>query len=208
MVFFFGRQARADLIAGPTNFGSVGGSDTFWGIQFTALQASTLTGFDYNHRNPAPFGNPISGTISLNDLTSNSNVYSYNYSADAPQVIGLAPNVSLVAGHVYQLVATSTVVSGGNDELFEYIHPFGTAPAYAFSDSDISVTQGAFSSGSFEDAYAWGAFTNIATNDGQIIQVAQSAPEPSSLFLVAGIVGLGGGACCWRRRGQDARSRA
>ena len=90
LAFLAGGQTRADLIVGPSSFGTVGGSDTYWGIQFTALCASTLTGVDYNHRNPVPFGNPDSGTISLKDVTSNSTVYTYNYAANAPQVIALA----------------------------------------------------------------------------------------------------------------------
>jgi hypothetical protein len=184
-------QAEAGLIAGPTTFSVVGGADTFWGIQFTALQNTTLTGFDYHH-NPTTFGNPFTGTISLNDLTSLSTPYSFNYGVNSPTVLSLAPNVGLVSGHIYQLVASSSIVSGGNDEVYEYITTFGgTAPAYPASNSDISVTQGAFSSGGFQNSSAWGAFSNIAT--------AQAVPEPAALGLFAlGLTGLAGHG--WRRR--------
>ena len=42
-------QVSADTIAGPSSFAVVGGTTPVWGIQFTALDNSTLTGFDYNH---------------------------------------------------------------------------------------------------------------------------------------------------------------
>jgi hypothetical protein len=173
-------QASAASIAGPSSFTVVGGGDSFWGLQFTALQASTLTGFDYNHRAPT-FGNPISGTISLNDVTSGTTVYSATYGVNVAQVIAFAPNVALRAGDVYQLVASSTTVLGGNDEVYSYIAKFGgTAPNYTDADTDIAITQGAFSSGGFQNSAAWGAFTNIATQSGTNIGI-QSVPEPASV---------------------------
>lgn len=192
LTVFMAAEVKADVMVGPTSFGTVGGSDTYWGIQFTALHDSTLTSFDYNHRDPVPFGNPITGTVSLNDLTTSTTVYTQNYGPDAPKVITYTPNVALHGGDVYQLVASSTVVSGANDELFEYSTTFGfTAPAYPAANSDIVVTQGAFSSGGFENAAAWGAFTNIST--------LQSVPEPSSVTLLGlGVVGIAGAA--WRKR--------
>lgn len=58
-------RLRAGTIAGPSSFGSVGGSDTYWGIQFDALQNSTLTGFDYNHRGPTNGSALFNGTITV-----------------------------------------------------------------------------------------------------------------------------------------------
>ena len=62
-------------------------------------------------------------------------------------------------GDVYQLVATSNVLFGANDEVYEYIMPFGTAPPYPASDAEISVTQGVFNNSPqpFQDTFAWGA---------------------------------------------------
>jgi hypothetical protein len=188
---------QAGVIAGPSAFSVVGGSDSLWGIQFTALDNSTLTGFDYNHRNPVPFGNPLTGTISVNDLTTSSTVYTYNYGTNAAQDLAFSGLiVSLTAGHDYQLVATSTVLYGGNDEVYEYITPFGTAPAYPTADSDIRVTQGVFNnSPGFQENYAWGAFTNITT--------MSAVPEPATSFG-AGMAALMGGALAWRNRRRTA----
>ena len=79
LTVFAAAEARAGVIVGPTTFSNVGGVDTLWGIQFTALQDATLTSFDYNH-NPTTFGNPFSGTVSVIDTTSSMTVYSANYS--------------------------------------------------------------------------------------------------------------------------------
>lgn len=183
-------QARAASIAGPSSFTSVGGSDTYWGIQFTALQGSTLVGFDYTHR-ANTFGNPLTGTISLNDITTSTTVYSTSYGANAAQVLAFTPNVALHSGDVYQLVASSTTSMGANDEVFSYtMSNMGVAPNYPDSDSDISVTQGAFSTGGSMNTEAWGAFTNITT---------QAVPEPASVCLFGlGIASLAGYA--WGRR--------
>ena len=59
------QQAKADIIVGPTisptdGHTHIGGSDSQWGIDFTALDNSVLTSFDYTHRT-ADFGNNFSG---------------------------------------------------------------------------------------------------------------------------------------------------
>jgi len=176
---------RAGTIVGPSSFGVVGGNDTIWGIQFTALDNSTLTSFDFNH-NPTTFGNPFSGTVSLNDVTASSTPYSNSYAAFSPNPIlfsGLS--VGLVAGHEYQLVATSNVLFGGNDEVYQYGVLNVPAFSYPVSDADISVTQGVFNMNpGFQESAAWGAFTNITTS---------SVPEPGSLILLGiGALGLVG----------------
>lgn len=179
MVVLSGGRARAGTVAGPASFGSVGGSDTYWGIQFDALTNSTLTGFDYNHRGPSNGNQFFTGTITVNDITSSTQVYTTNYGTSSPDPIaysGLA--ISLVAGHTYQLIASSNIVFGTNDELFAYTN------AFPQSDAEISVTQGVFTeTPGFMDANAWGAFNNITT--------AGSVPEPASLALFGmGLVGV------------------
>ncbi len=183
-------EAKAGFIAGPATFQVTGGSDTYWGIQFTALQNSTLTGVDYNHRSNM-FGDPFTGTISLIDTTTSVTTVLDNYPMNAPQVIVLTPNVALKAGDVYQLVASSSTVSNANDEIYTAISSYGgTAPNYPVSDAEISITGGAFSSGGSSNTQQWGAFNNIST---------QAVPEPASLTLFGlGVAGVAGYA--WRRR--------
>jgi hypothetical protein len=192
------RQARADIIAGPSSFPVIGSNDTSWGIQFTALQNSTLTGFDYHHH-PDTFGQPFTGTISLKDLTSNTTVYSTNYNTGTPTIIpytGL--NIPLTAGDVYQLVATSSIVSNANDEVFTYSSTFGGSfPPFPVANSDISVTQGVFNNNpGFTENNAWAAFGNITTS-------AAAVPEPTSLALFGMTIGAAG-LFGWRRRKQAA----
>ncbi|MFI5456701.1 MAG: PEP-CTERM sorting domain-containing protein [Isosphaerales bacterium] len=185
-------QVKADTIVGPSAFGSVGGNDTLWGIQFTALDNSTLTSFVYNH-NPTTFGNPFSGTISLNDLTAVTTPYTSPYAAFSPNPLPFSGlSVGLVAGHDYQLVATSNILFGANDEVYQY-GVLNTPPfSYPVSDTDITVTQGVFNNNpGFQESFAWGAFTNITTSS--------AVPEPGSLTLL-GIGALGLVGYVWRRK--------
>ena len=60
----------------------------------------------------------------------------------------------------------------------------GTAPVYPNSNADISVTKGVFDQNpGFQEANAWGAFSNITT---------APVPEPSTLAgaLVAAAMGV------------------
>ncbi len=194
-------RSNAAVIVGPTSWTTVGGSDTNWGIQFTALDSSVLTSFDYTHRT-ANFGNPFSGTITLKDATTNTTVYSTTYSPLAPtgnpalsvlHLTGL--NVSLKAGDVYDLFATSSIVFSANDEVSQFLVLNSPPLTYPTSDADISVTSGYFSGATtgFPANSAWAAFTNLTTSPPP---VAPATPEPSSLALL----GLGGfGLVAYRR---------
>jgi hypothetical protein len=178
-------QARAGSIAGPSSFSVVGGSDTMWGIEFLALQNSTLTGFDYHHH-PDTFGQPFTGTVSVYDETTNTTVYSSAYGTGTPTVISYSGlNVALQSGHLYGLIATSSIVSGGNDEVSQVLSPYSSDPAYPVSNADISVTGGIFSTGgAFQKSNYWAAFTNITTNSGAV-------PEPASISMLGvGIASL------------------
>src|SRR4051812_4930436 len=153
-------------MVGPTQFQIAGTGDSVWGIQFTALQDRVLRSFDYHHRSN-DFGNPFSGTITLKDITSNTIEFTYNYPTSTPTVLSITGvDAPLAAGHVYQLLATSSVLFGSTyDEVFEYSTAFGyTAPVYPASNADISVTQGIFNGNTgFQEANAWGAFSNLLT---------------------------------------------
>ena len=144
-----------------------------------------MTGFDYNH-NPTTFGNPFSGTVSLIDATTSTTPYSQAYAVGSPAVVPFTGlNIALAAGNVYQLVASSTIVSNGNDEVYQYGVLNSPPFAYPVSDTNISVTQGAFNNNpGFQESAARGAFTNITTTSAAV-------PEPSTLRLsLIGIVGV------------------
>jgi hypothetical protein len=178
-------RARASSIAGPASFPIVGGTDTMWGIEFVALQNSTLTGFDYHHH-PDTFGQPFTGTVSVYDETTSTTIYSSAYGTGTPTVISFSGlNITLQSGHLYGLVASSSIVSGGNDEVSQVLSPYSTDPAYPVSNADISVTQGIFSTGGgFQQSNYWAAFTNITTSSGAV-------PEPASLSMLGvGVAGL------------------
>jgi hypothetical protein len=190
-------QAKADVLVGPSSLPFNGSSsDTNWGIQFTALHNSTLTGFDYNHLPVFGGLNPFTGTITLRDITSSTTVYSTPYGPNTPTVITFSGlSVPLQSGHQYQLTATSNVLSGAIDERFQYIS-LDTPPfSYPVSDADISVTSGVFSglNTGFQAANAWASFRNITT--------AAAVPEPTSLALLGlGTASLAG----WRLRRKQA----
>jgi PEP-CTERM motif len=176
-------RTNAGTIAGPTSWTVTGAGDTYWGIQFTALQDSTLTSFDYNHRGTSNGSSLFYGIIFLIYITTNTTVYTSNYGTGLASVVPFTGlGIARHSGDVYQLVATSNVQFGTNDELFQYLFANNIVLAYPTSDSDISVTQGALSTGGFENTHAWGAFNNITT--------ASAVPEPGTLGLL-GIGALG-----------------
>ncbi len=133
--------AKGGTIAGPSSFSSIGGTDTVWGIQFTALQNSVLTGFDYN-QTPSSTSNPFFGTISVIDITSTpTSVFSTSYAAGSPTVVPFTGlNVLLQVGHKYELVATSNIFQSGNGEVYQY-DSLNTPPfTFPVPDTQISVT--------------------------------------------------------------------
>ncbi len=185
-------QAMAGTLVGPTSFAVVGANDSLWGIQFTALDNSTLTGFDCNH-NPTSFGNPFTGTIYVNDITTSTNLFTQDYTAGSSNPLVFAGlNVALTTGDAYQLVATSDIVSGGNDEAFQYV-----VGQYPISNSDISVTQGVFNNNpGFQESNAWGAFNYITTTS--------AVPEPGTFSLLG--IGISGLIGYIRRRKRSQRT--
>ncbi len=189
-------HVRAATLTGPSAWTVTGGNDTLWGIQFTALDNSTLTGFDYNHRNNNFGNNGLFGTISLNDISTSTTVYTSPYGTDLPAVVAFAGlNVSLKSGDIYQLVATSNVEFGANDELYQYLVFNTPTITYPDSDADISVTQGVFNNNpGFLENFAWGAFNNITTT-------AAAVPEPGTYALL-GCLGLTGTAFLRRKRAR------
>lgn len=189
-------QVKADVLAGPSSLPIIGGNDTLWGIQFTALTSATLTGFDYNHRDNNFGDNGLFGTISLNDVTTSTTVYTSPYGTNQPAVISFTGlNIALNSGDVYQLVATSNVISGGNDEVYQYGVLDSPPFAYPVSNAHISVTQGVFNNNpGFQEANAWAAFTNITTT-------AAAVPEPGT-YAFLGSLGLTGAALLRRKRAR------
>jgi len=177
-------QAKGGTIIGPSSLGIVGGNDTSWGIQFTALQNSVLESFDY-YQKPTTGSSPFFGTISLNDITTPSTVYSTTYSVGSPTVVSITGlTLLLQSAHNYQLVATSNIVSGGSDEVYQYDSLDSPPFTFPVSDSEISVTNGVFSlNPGFQTSHGWAAFKNITT--------AAAVPEPASLILLGiGIAGV------------------
>jgi hypothetical protein len=192
-----GQVVRADTINAPGTFTTQGSADTTWGIQFTALQNTTLIGFDYFHDH-AQFGSSFSGTLEVIDTASPSTpLYSATYPIGSlPTISTTGLNVQLSSGHVYQLLASSSSPTE------EWFYSSSTIP-YPASDSDISVTTAVYVGSDntpFMTSHTWAAFTNIQTSD--LPSPTSTTPEPSTLALLA--VGCG---CimtyCHRRRKLD-----
>ena len=110
--------------------------------------------------------------------------YSQAYAVGSPEVVPFTGlNIALAAGDVYQLVASSTIVSNGNDEVYQYGVLNSPPFAYPVSDTDISVTQGVFNNNpGFQESAAWGALTNITTTSAAVPNpsLADSASSVSS----------------------------
>lgn len=193
---FFPALAQAGLIVGPnldfttSSTITVGGPDTSWGLQFTANQDSTLTGFDFTHNNQG-FGNPFSGNFSVVDVGFGS-TGAGSYAVDAARTISVTGlNIPLLAGHIYQLIVTPNAnqIFIGVDEVFTYLGFTGYPPGYgdpSYSNSDITVTSGVYNGNTagFNGTNIWYAFNNIATASAVV-------PEPTSIALAGmGAVGL------------------
>jgi hypothetical protein len=195
-------RAKAGVIVGPTTL-PFEGTDTSWGLEFKALDNSTLTSFDYNHlvvTGPPPT-NPFSGTVTLVDKTTSTTVFTQNYSPGSPFTIHMTPNVALHAGDVYDLFATTTgLVQGAQDEVFQYVSLNSPPITFPVSDADISVTSGYVNglTTGFAATNQWGAFKNLTTTAAPLAAV----PEPTSLALL----GLGTAALAgwrpWKKRQQ------
>lgn len=186
---------QAEIIPGPTSF-PISARDNNWGIQFTALANSTLTGFDYNHL-PAGGVNVFTGQITLKNITQATTLLTINYVPGIPTVThytGL--NVALHQGDVYQLLATSVLDANfglARDEVFTY-DGVANFTAYPVANTHIRVTSGVYDNltTGFAATRSWPSFNNITT------QAAAAVPEPASLALwsmlsVAGVA-------AWRRR--------
>jgi hypothetical protein len=183
--------ANAAVIVGPTSFPVQGGNDTTWGIQFTALDNSALTGFNFTHHT-ALFagGNLGTGTIEVLDKTTGTTVFSSpfgNSISGSPEVISFSGlSIPLHGGDVYQLVAHGV----GTDERYAVDAAFGGSFPFPDSSSDISVTQGVFNNNpGFQTANDWGAFTELTT----------LVPEPATLTLF-GVATLAAGYFGLRRK--------
>jgi len=182
--------ASAAVIVGPPV--TVNGTDVSWGLQFTAVQNSVLTGFDYSHLAVQGVPSPFTGNITLTDITTSTPLFSQNYLPGSPNpVIGFSGlNIGLTAGHNYQLIATSDTQFGARDEKFAYVL-LGTYPV---SNADISVTSGVVNgiNTGFGANQVWYAFNNITT-------AAAGVPEPASLAIWS-LISLTGAGLGWLRR--------
>ncbi|MBS0264103.1 MAG: hypothetical protein JSS02_19360, partial [Planctomycetes bacterium] len=188
-----GAQASTiDTLTGPTVAAlasHIGGPDTSWGIDFKALQNTTLLSFDFVHRGVGGAGGSSAnffGTIKLIDVTAApSLLYTYNYAKNAPGVITYGSlSVPLIVNHIYRLEASSNRVNNTNDEVWATSAAAGF-PAYPVANTVISVTRGFFSSTplptSFQSTRQWGAFRNIVTRtdtQGPVV-----VPEPASVLV-------------------------
>lgn len=122
------------------------------GIQFIALDDSTITSFIYNYQGNADSVEltTVAGTIlDMISIPDNGGTNPSGFTASV--------NWSLLSGTTYRLIGTTT--SNGL---------FGFA-SYSVSDADISVTSGIFSSG--QSSSFWGDFSGITT------QASSDVPE-------------------------------
>lgn len=126
----------------PLTFSELGNPNH--GIQFTALDDSTLVSFIYNYQGNADTVELTTGTGMVLDMTSIPANGGVNPSAFTASV-----NWSLLTGNTYWLIGTTS--SNGL---------FGAA-TFPQSDTDISVTNGIFSSGA--SSSFWGDFSEITT---------------------------------------------
>jgi len=181
-------SVRGAVIVGPPL--PFNGTDSSWGLQFTALQNSVLTGFDYNHLPVQGIPSPFTGNISLTDITTSTLLFSQNYLPGSPNPVITFSGLSILlsAGHNYQLIATSNTQFGARDERIGY-NLFGFYPV---SNADIFVTSGVANgvNTGFVGNDVWYAFSNITT---------APVPEPASLAIWS-LVGMTGVGLGWMRR--------
>lgn len=145
-------QAFAATLNPPNSLSFNESGNLNHGIQFIALDDSTLTSFIYNYQGNADTVEltTVSGTIlDMLAIPGNGGTNPSGYTASV--------NWSLLSGTTYRLIGTTTT----NGLL-------GVA-SFPVSDADISATSGIFSSG--QSASFWGDFSGITT------QASSDVPE-------------------------------
>lgn len=176
-----GSMASAAVIPGPV-LTSPGAGWTTTGLEFQALDNSTLTGFTYQNQGQAD-------TIVLTD-TAGTILQSISTPAGTP-TDAVSVNWALTSGKSYwllQTIASNELFSGYNLPL-----PSDADIAVIFSGTfDYGIPAAVSNSQNWGSNELWAGFNNLTTVSGTV-------PEPSTwAFLTVGLFGLG--AALRRRR--------
>lgn len=170
-----GGATAAQVIAGPELVADEIGW-TYEGIEFEALQDSTLLGFTFQNQGGAD-------TVVLTDAAG-SILHSLVTPAGSPSFTA-SVNWALSAGSTYRLLSTANTNG-------RFVLASGPLP----SNSDIAITAGFFGSSTATPAYQqfWASFNDIVTSGDAVGAV----PEPATWAVM--ILGFGAVGATLRRR--------